>query len=193
MSEKRLEPLSQHEHHEPLVGHEHHERAAQHKAEQAEKARHEKSHENLEKIAELARAEAQESHTVAPKEEESTRQNDNWIGAQSSLKSTAYKRTLEKTQQKLPKTARAFSRIVHNDTIEKISAVSAQTVARPSGILGGSIVAFLGSVFVLYFSKQYGFRYNYTMLFILFVGGFMLGATLELAIWLVHGRKQHYR
>jgi hypothetical protein len=192
MSEKRIEPLARHEAVDHAETHAHHERVHKHITEQAERARHEKSHENIHKIQELARAEAQESHKVAVHEQPKDH-HDSWVGTHASLKTTAYRRTLQKTQQKLPKPARVFSKFVHQDTIEKLSAISAQTVARPSGILGGSFTALLGSVIVLYLSKHYGFEYNFTLMLVLFVGGFCLGAALELLVWLAYGRKRRYR
>lgn len=190
MSEKHIPRHEQHESHEKAAGHEHLERAEKHRAEQAERARQEKSAENLEKIKELAKTEAQESKRIAA--EEQPNETDSLVGVQQSLKATAYKRTLAKVQQRLPGPARAFSRIAHNPIVDKVSDVSAQTVARPSGFLGGSICAFLGSLIVLYYSKHYGFRYNYLLLLILFVGGYLVGAMLELVIWLAYGRKQRY-
>jgi hypothetical protein len=178
---------------EGLVSPESQEQAHNHLKEQAERARQqqEKSAKNLEKIREMAEVEAKESKALTqaelPKDEAGS-----MLGVQHSLKSTAYKRTLAKTQQKLPAPAKAFSRVTHNPTVDKISAVAGVTIARPSGILGGSMCAFLGSVILLYYSKHYGFRYNYLVLFILFIGGYLVGAVLELAVWFFYSRKQHY-
>lgn len=190
MSEKIISPLEKHESHEKTVTHEHHERAEKHRNEQAEKARAEKSTENLEKIRELAKAEANEAKKVVSEQAED--ETDSLLGVQHSLKATAYERTLARIQHKLPRAARAFSRIAHSPVVDKVSAVSAQTVARPSGVLGGGICAFLGSLIALYYSKHYGFKYNYLLLLFLFVAGYLVGATLELAVWLVYSRKQRY-
>ncbi len=190
MSEKH----NNHEHgkqHEQLVDHEHAANLHKHTKEKADKAAQEKAGENLAQIQELARTEAQESHTIT-KEQETPPDADSLLGMQQSLKNVSYARTLAKTRQKLPKVARSFSKIVHNDVIDSVSNVSAQTVARPSGILGGSISAFLGSVLILYYSKHYGFKYNYLLLFVLFIGGYLVGASLELVLWFFRGRKQRY-
>ena len=101
------------------------------------------------------------------------------------LKQTAYVRTLAKVQESLPRGSRAFSKVVHQPVIEKVSNVGAQTIARPSSILGGGLAALLGSAFVLYFSRKYGFQYNYTLFLALFAGGYFAGLLIELAVRLV--------
>lgn len=97
-------------------------------------------------------------------------------------KKMAYKKTLSHVRRHLPKPERAFSKIIHQPVIEKVSDISAKTVARPSGLLAGGICAMFGSAFVLFMSKHYGFRYNFTIFIALLVLGFVLGLLLEM-IW----------
>ena len=75
--------------------------------------------------------------------------------------------------------------------MESISNVGAQTIARPSGLLGGSIAAFAGSLTLYFLAKQYGFRYNYLMMFMLFVGGFAIGGIVELLGWKLFRKNRH--
>ncbi len=194
MSEKYIPRPENHEHaHEAdeVLSHEHHERIAKHTAEQAERAKREKSAENLAKIREMAKTEA-ESASKLKAEKVPEDETGSVVGMQHSLKAQAYERTLAKIRSHLSAPARSFSRLVHNPLVEKVSGAGAQTVGRPSGLLGGSIVAFFGSVVTLYYSKHYGFRYNYLVLFVLFVGGFAAGASIELLVWLAYGRKRRY-
>lgn len=190
MSEKYIARPEQHKNNnENDPSNDHHERIHSEKAELAGQARKLKAEENIAKIKELAKAEAQESHKIKM-EDTGEKESDDLLGMQHSLKSTAYERTLGRIQHKLPKSARAFSKAIHAPLVDKVSEISTKTVARPSGLLGGSICAFLGSVIVLYYSKHYGFKYNYLLLFLLFVSGFVLGATLELVLWLVYYRRK---
>jgi hypothetical protein len=101
---------------------------------------------------------------------------------QQELKQTAYKRTLAQVQRHLPRRFRSFSKVVHNPTVEAVSNVGAQTVARSSGLLGGSVCAFLGTLVFWYYSKHYGFRYNYSLMLLFFVGGFAVGLVLEVVM-----------
>lgn len=98
------------------------------------------------------------------------------------MKKTAYKKELTKIQHNLKKPQKAFSRFIHIDNIERASDIGAKTVARSSGILGGGIVALLGSCVYLWMSKNYGFSYNYFVFIILFILGFLLGIVVELII-----------
>ena len=191
MSEKYIPRLDRDSLHEKVVSHEHQEHAQTHRREQAEKARQEKSAENLTKIQELAQAEAKAAQKITA-EEQPQGELDTTAGTTQSLKAKAFERTLSKTQQKLSKPARTFSKLVHSPFIDKVSSVSSQTVARPSGFLSGSICAFLGSSIVYYYAKHYGFRYNYLLLILFFIAGYLLGVVLELVVWLVYTRKQRY-
>jgi hypothetical protein len=96
------------------------------------------------------------------------------------LKQQSYKKTLQRVRAKLNTPQRAFSKVIHQPVIEKVSVVTAETVARPSGILGGATFAFLGSLALLIIAKQLGFTYNYLAFLGLFVGGFAVGLIVEL-------------
>jgi len=45
-------------------------------------------------------------------------------------------------------------------------------------LLGGGILALLGTSSYLYLAKHIGFTYNYSVFLILFFGGFILGLSL---------------
>ncbi len=98
------------------------------------------------------------------------------------LKDIAYRRTLKRTQNKLPAPARAFSKIIHQPAVEAVSEITAKTIARPSGILAGGIFAFLGSSLFLWVSKHYGYEYNFLLSALFFAGGFFLGLLIELIL-----------
>lgn len=185
----RIEKQSVHE--KSTDHHEHQKRLHEDLARKAEQAKQALSETNIEHIRKLAEAQAEESKTTRV-EQSPDKDPDEYVGMQHSLKSNAYARSLKTVQQKLPKTVRTFSRITHSQVVDTVSNASAQTVARPSGILGGSICAFLGTLVVLYYSKHYGFRYNYLILFALFIAGYFVGGTIELLVWLLHGRRQNY-
>lgn len=192
MSEKHIPKSEYYESHEDHNAHKHHENLSDNLAEQAEQAKaNQISSENLEIIRKLAKQEALKSENIDTAEE--TDNKDSFIGVQQTLKTDAFIRTLSKVRNRLSKPDRALSKLIHNNTIDKISAVGSQTVARPSGILSGSICAFLGSSILLYLSKHYGFKYNYLVFFGLFIGGYLLGSIVELLIWLTYSRKHKYK
>jgi len=102
------------------------------------------------------------------------------MGVTRALKKQAYKKVLSQARKQLSPSERTFSSVIHSPTIEKASDIGAKTVARPSGILTGGIVAFVGSSVLFYMSKHYGYRYNPFVFIALLVIGFVAGLLLEL-------------
>jgi hypothetical protein len=132
-----------------------------------------------------------ETHAISGKETnrgEHQPQPEPVIG-KSQIKAEAYREGLRKVRAKLRPPERALSKIVHQPVVESVSNVAATTAGRPSGILGGGIVALLGSAFVLYMSKYYGFRYNFFVFIVMFFGGFVLGLVIEMLLRLVIKRQ----
>lgn len=165
----------------------------------------EESERNLERLQEAAHEAAGQTHeTVAGLQERAAteaisgkeitvgeRESQNTAhlpGMHKELKNIAYDRSMERVRQNLSKPERLFSKLTHHTIVDKVSAVGARTIARPSGILGGSLCALLGSLSLLYFTKHYGFEYNYLSFGVLFVGGFALGLLGEGIIWLLRKR-----
>ncbi len=176
---------------ESVVSPEHRDNVERHKAEQLETSKSKESHQSLAELLKEADREATTSDEVMAKEQDILRSDepDTAPGTVQALKGDAFKRSLKTVRAKLPAPARAFSKIIHNETVDTISNVGAQTIARPSGVLGGGIVAFAGSLILLYVSKHYGFRYNYLVMIILFVAGFAAGSLIEFSIWSLRIRR----
>jgi hypothetical protein len=102
------------------------------------------------------------------------------FGLHRELKSDAYKRSIQKARTQLSAPDRVISRIIHQPAVESVSNVAAATVARPSGMLMGSVFALLGSALLLFMARRYGFTYNYLVMFICFISGFTFGLLVEL-------------
>lgn len=154
-------------------------------AEQAEQDPLQKHIESLAQSAETQAISGKELN-VGDKQGENSSQT---FGVHKQLKNDAYKRTIRKVQSQLPLPERVASRIIHQPVIDSVSTAAGKTVARPSGFFFGSLFALLGSSAFLYMTKHYGFRYNYAVLFMLFVGGFALGLIFELIVRVVFRRK----
>ncbi len=89
------------------------------------------------------------------------------------------KQNLKNVRKDLGTTDRIISKIIHSPVLDKLSEKSSSSVARPSGILGGSILAFLGSLSYLIFVKYVGITYNYLFFFGFFIIGFIVGIFIE--------------
>lgn len=101
------------------------------------------------------------------------------------LRDVKYKRTLQSVRKDLSAPEKALSKIIHNPIIDAVSSAAEKTVARPSGLLFGSIFAFVGSSLFLYVAKHYGYEYNFLMFALFFLGGFGLGLLIELVFRLI--------
>lgn len=130
-----------------------------------------------------------EQQSISGKElnvgDKTTESSQQTFGTSKLLKADAYKQALKRVRSSLNVPERTLSRIVHQKTIESVSNATAKTVARPSALLGGGLGAFVGSAVLLYISRHNGFTYNYTVFFVLFIGGFFAGALIELVIKLL--------
>lgn len=156
--------------------------------EKARTSRHEHA-EKLEDIRSTAEREAASSEeTIQEKLKAESSESDQSLYVNRELKDMAYARTLKRARSRLPAPARAFSKVVHQPVVEAVSEVAGKTVARPSGVLAGGIVAFIGSSGFLWISKHYGYEYNFLLFALLFVGGFFIGLLIELLIRLVRKR-----
>ncbi len=156
--------------------------------------RPEVDHSNLEKqqkdLLEASRVTAEEhsapSNLLAIENDEP--KHNTHIGTHHALKKESYANLLKQARTHLPAASRQFSKVIHQKNIETISNVGAQTVARPSGLLGGGIGALIGSITLLYTSKHYGFKYNYAFFLVTFLVGFLVGLALEAMIKLLRKR-----
>ncbi len=85
---------------------------------------------------------------------------------------------------------RTLSKVIHQPVVRAVSEPAGKTVSRPSGLLGGGLVAFLGTSAYLYLAKSTGMAYSYFVFIGLFVGGFVVGVALELLIHALSGRSK---
>lgn len=95
------------------------------------------------------------------------------------MKRAGLNQELKLIREKLPVSQRFFSQVTHQPLISKASEVSSKTIGRPSGLLGGGILAFCGSLTYLLFSKYVGMKYNFLIFVILFVIGYGLSVIAE--------------
>lgn len=100
---------------------------------------------------------------------------------------------LNKIRHKLPAADRALSKVIHQPVVRITSEYVGKTVSRPSGLLGGGLVALVGTSVYLYLANHIGFTYNYGVFLVLFFGGFALGLLIEFVVYLAFSsrRKAH--
>lgn len=105
------------------------------------------------------------------------------------LLTQTYQRSLASIQNRLSRPEKTFSKTIHNPLVEKTSELASTTIARPIGILFGSIFSFIGSLGGYLVVKRLGGELPYSIFAFLFVGGFALGLLLEILLLIYKKRK----
>lgn len=156
-------------------------------AEQLAKIRHELErqaekqeavhHNSVEELTQKVEQHAISGKEMGPSEVADKKQHPVLINKQ--LKDMAYSRTMVRVRKKLSVPSRALSKAVHSKVLDKPSEVIGKTVARPSSMLGGAIVAAFGTSLLLWITKKYGYEYNYLAILMLFIVGMIAGLAAE--------------
>jgi hypothetical protein len=109
------------------------------------------------------------------------------------LKKVGLRQELKQVRRKLPARQRALSRVVHQPAVRAVSDAASQSLSRPSGLLGGGLVAFIGSLGYMYLTKHDKAHYNYFVFLALFATGFVVGLILELVVYVstTSARRHH--
>lgn len=148
-------------------------------------------------------AEAREVLAEAPRAEQVAAIQERFSGnegASQAPKQTYVSKSLEKLgidrelftiRRRLNKPQRAASKVIHQPVVRVVSQVAGGSVSRPSGILGGGILAFLGTSSYLYLAKHYGFEYNAGVFVVLFLSGFILGLLAEVLVHFALNTRHH--
>lgn len=97
------------------------------------------------------------------------------------MKKNTLKNELTIIRHNLPLNQRILSMTIHQPLIKKASDISANTITRPIGLLGGGIFAFVGSLIYLMADQYIGLKYNYLFFLLFFVFGYIFAILLELA------------
>lgn len=142
--------------------------------------------ETITSLETAARTEAISGNEVTIGEKEASQPTHS--GVHRELKSIAYARSMDRIRSNLSAPSRVLSKIVHTPAIDVVSNGLAKTVTRPSGILGGSTTALIGSIGLVYFSSHYGIAYNYTAFAVLYIAGYILGVILEAIVRMIKGK-----
>jgi hypothetical protein len=155
--------------------------------EQGKNTRHEHA-ENIDSIRKKTETIARSTNESLIQNEKQDKEVESTLHINKELEIMAYQRTLNRTRKNLSKPSRAFSKIVHQPTIESVSEFTGKTIARPSGVLVGGIAAFIGSSLFLWISRYYGYEYNFLLFALFFTGGFFVGLLLEVGYKLLRRR-----
>lgn len=164
-------------------GHEVQPNAEQHHGKERHVGSHEKEHHLEKHKGELERqveSHAKSAAEVAAKVSETNSHEPHSHHISKDIKNLTFNRNMVRIRKRLSAPNKVLSKVIHQPTVERVSEAAGQTIARPSGLFGGGLFAFLGTLALLYITRKYGYEFNYLVFFMLFVGGFAFGAVLEL-------------
>lgn len=150
-------------------GHENNAESARHEAlEQA--ARTEKEKQPAEKRSERSPAERRKG-PISKKEREAS-----------------FKTTMSEVQSQMSGSSRAFSKVIHNKAVEKASEAVGSTVARPNAILAGSVMAFIFTLAIYTYAKNFGYPLSGSETIAAFALGWLVGVIFDYARIMFRGK-----
>jgi hypothetical protein len=91
----------------------------------------------------------------------------------------SYNRIIKRIQDELPMAKNLFSKIIHNNIVEKTSDIIASTIARPNAILFGSIAAFVVTLSTYTIARTDGYSLSGFETILAFIIGWLLGITYD--------------
>lgn len=168
--------------HEVISSKERHEKLRKHH----EQLGTETKQEHLERLAEARMEAHEEAASVNPMEKLKATENAGAptqpLSLNSELRAITLRRELQHIRRKLSKPQQTLSKVVHQPLIRAVSEGAGKTVSRPSGLLGGGIVSFVGVATYYLLVRHMGYAYNNAIFFMLFIGGFIAGVIIEMLV-----------
>lgn len=101
----------------------------------------------------------------------------------------SYAATMKQIQSEMNASSRAFSKFIHNPSVEKLSDAVGASIARPNAVLAGSVTATFLTLFVFVVAKQYGYRLSGFETIGTFFVGWSLGLIYDYARMMLAGRR----
>lgn len=113
----------------------------------------------------------------ASSQEEPESANTYWNSQE--YRDIAFGQFMNKVRKHLGSSEKIASKILHKPLVEKASEISGKTIARPSGVLAGSIFSFIISLVTFYIAKRNNYDMTYSIFIVSFIGGFIFGVIVE--------------
>ncbi|MEI6054212.1 MAG: hypothetical protein WCQ49_02465 [Candidatus Saccharibacteria bacterium] len=150
--------------------------------------------EEIEQDIESARVEAFKNAISVEKKSDSEKSNDSAPRSRrgqinKKQLNESYKKTLKQIQTELTPASRGFSKIIHNNVVEKTSELIGSTVARPNAILLGAFTAFVLTLVVYLTAKNIGYRLSGSETIISFFVGWLIGILIDYIRIIFTGKK----
>lgn len=141
-------------------------------------------HEALEKAKSLER---EDQHVEREHRSPAERRNNGPIGK--AEREASFNATMQDIQAHMSSSSKAFSKVIHNKAVEKVSDIGASTVARPNALLSGAVFAFLLTLAVYVVAKNLGYPLSGFETIGAFILGWVIGIIYDFLKVMITGRK----
>jgi hypothetical protein len=101
---------------------------------------------------------------------------------------TSFNATMSEIRTQMSAPSRAFSKVIHNKTVETVSEAVGNTVARPNAILSGAIFAFALTLAVYLVAKNLGYPLSGFESIGAFIVGWLVGIIYDFLKVMITGR-----
>jgi len=101
----------------------------------------------------------------------------------------SFSSTMTEVQSQMSPSSRAFSKIIHNKTVEQVSEATGSTIARPNAIMSGAIFAFLLTLAIYLVAKNIGYPLSGFESIGAFILGWIIGIVYDFLRVMVTGRQ----
>lgn len=149
-----------------------------------------RSHESLEDARKeaLEQAGKAEKESRGPEKESSKPEKRGPISKKE--KDVSFDATMAEVRTHMSAPSRAFSALIHNKTVERVSETVGGTLARPNAILSGSVFAFLITLVVYLIARYNGYPISGSETITSFALGWILGLVFDYVRVLVLGKNK---
>lgn len=101
----------------------------------------------------------------------------------------SFQTTMTEVRSQMSAPSRAFSKVIHNKTVEKVSEATGSTIARPNALLSGAVCAFVLTLAVYLIAKNLGYPLSGFESIGAFILGWSIGITYDFLKVMTTGRK----
>lgn len=162
-----------------------HERVGEQSPESGERQEHKARHEALESAISVEAGGAEKKYDHEPKGVSQRRSGP--ISRRE--KDESFTQKMTHVQAELSAPSRAFSKVIHNKAVEKVSDTVGSTIARPNAILAGSIAAFIITTTLYYVAKNIGYPLSGFETIGAFAAGWVIGILFDYFRVMITGKR----
>lgn len=93
----------------------------------------------------------------------------------------SFDRTMAQVRSEMNPASRAFSKVIHNPVVDKVSSAAGSTVARPNLIVAGALGTLILCSAIYFIAKHYSYALSGFEAIATFILGWSIGAVVEFA------------